>query len=466
MNLMKRLLQHSALPVFAAIGLISPGFGQEESGKMLERVPLVNTAVEADAPRVLEIYKDIHQHAELGFMETRTAAIVARELRDLGFDVKTGIGMTGVVGILKNGDGPVFMFRADMDALPVEEKTGLSYASQVRVTNLDGVEVPVAHMCGHDAHTTWAIALGKAMARLKDQWSGTLVLLAQPAEEPIEGASAMMRDGLYAQHGVPEPDYFLTFHTGPFPTGTVALTSGAWNTGSQHIDVKFHGSGGHGSSPHHATDPVMMAGMAIVQYQTIVSRMVDPTATAVLTVGMVQAGATYNVIPVEADLKLKLHYPTIEIGEKMVNSIRRVSDNIARTYGITSDKMMPVVTVKGYAPPVINSSEWMTRIRQVLAAANAADKVVNDARAIEGVAVHDLQVPASDDAFALIEGIEGAQGAYIGIGTAPPEVFAAARKEGREFPFFAHEPVYVVDLDAITFGTKVATILALDILEK
>ena len=268
-----------------------PGFGQDSSPEMHTLVQQIHKAVDTDSKHVQEIYKDIHEHAELGFMETRTAGVVAKELRALGFDVKTEIGITGVVGILKNGAGPVFMFRGDMDALPIEEKTGLPYESKGRVTNLDGVEVPVSHMCGHDAHTAWAIALGKAMTRLKDRWSGTLVLVAQPAEEPIEGAIAMIKDGLYTKHGVPEPDYFLTLHTGPFPTGFVVLTSGRVNTGSQHIDVTFHGSGGHGSSPHLATDPIIMAGAAIMEYQTIVSRMMDPTETSVLTVGMVDAGA-------------------------------------------------------------------------------------------------------------------------------------------------------------------------------
>ena len=203
-----------------------------------------------------------------------------------------------------------------------------------------------------------------------------------------------------------------------------------------------------------------------MEYQTIVSRMMDPTETSVLTVGMVKAGATYNVIPTEARLKLKLHYTTIESGEKMVSSIKRVSNNIARTYGITSDDMMPTIEVKGYAPPVVNSSEWMTRIRKVLKEADAADKIVNDARAIEGVAVHDVEGAGSDDAFALIEGIDGVQGAYVAIGAADPKVFAAAKKEGKEFPYFVHQPNYVVDLDAIPFGTKVATVLALDILGK
>ena len=463
---MKRLLRLFTISNFIAACMVNVSFAQDANSKMLKLVPEIHKAVDADAKRVQEIYKDIHEHAELGFMETRTAEIVAKELRALGFDVKTKIGITGVVGILKNGKGPVFMFRGDMDALPIEEKTDLPYASKVRVTNLDGVEVPVSHMCGHDAHTTWAVALGKAMTRLKDKWSGTLVLVAQPAEEPIDGAIAMIKDGLYTKHGVPKPDYFLTLHTGPFPTGVVVLTGGRINTGSQHIDITFNGSGGHGSSPHVATDPIIMAGAAIMQYQTIVSRMMDPTETSVLTVGMVAAGATYNVIPTEARLKLKLHYTTHESGEKMVSSIKRISNNIAHTYGITSDNMMPIVEVKGYAPPVVNSPEWMTRIREVLREADAADKAINDTRAIEGAGVHDLEVSGSDDAFALIEGIEGVQGAYIFIGTAPPELVAAAHKEGKEFPFFVHQPNYVVDLDAITFGTKVATVLALDVLEK
>ena len=449
-----------------AIALVgyAPASGQEPTAEMLKLVPEIHKAVDADAEPMKEIYTDIHEHAELGFMETRTAAIVANELQALGFEVKTGIGITGVVGILRNGDGPVFMFRGDMDALPIEEKTGLPYESKVRVTNLDGLEVPVSHMCGHDAHTTWAIGLSKAMIRLKDSWSGTLVIVAQPAEEPIEGAIAMIKDGLYTKHGVPKPDYFLTLHTGPFPTGFVVLTSGRVNTGSQHIDVTFRGAGGHGSSPHLATDPIIMAGAAIMEYQTIVSRMMDPTETSVLTVGMVQAGATYNVIPTEARLKLKLHYTTLHSGQRMVSSIKRISDNIERTYGIISDDMMPTVEVRGYAPPVVNSSEWMTRIRDVLKEADAADKIINDARAIEGVAVHDVEGAGSDDAFALIEGIDGAQGAYLAIGTADPKVFAEAHEEGKEFPFFVHQPNYMVDLAAIPFGTKVAAILALDVL--
>ena len=450
--------------IVAATCMANVSLAGEVSSRMLELLPEVHKAVDLDAQQVQAIYKDIHEHPELGFMETRTAGIVAEELRALGFEVKTGIGRTGVVGILRNGEGPVFMFRGDMDALPIEEKTGLPYASKVRVTNLDGVEVPVSHMCGHDAHATWVVSVGKSMVRLKARWSGTLVLVAQPAEEPIEGAIAMVNDGLYTSLGVPKPDYFLALHTGPFQTGALVLTGGRLTTGSQHIDVTFYGSGGHGSSPHVATDPVIMAAAAIMQYQTIVSRIMDPTETSVLTVGMVRAGETYNVIPTEAHLMLKLHYTTVEAGEKMVNSIRRISENIARSYGITEETMLPKVEVRGYAPPVVNSEDWMARIGDVLKDAKAADKTLSGESALEGTGLFGLQVSGSDDAFALIEGIEGVQKAYIFVGSAPPEKVAAARKEGKEFPFFAHQPNYMVDLDAITFGTKVATVLALDVL--
>jgi hippurate hydrolase len=209
-----------------------------------------------------------------------------------------------------------------------------------------------------------------------------------------------------------------------------------------------------------------MAGMAIVQLQTVVSRMVDPVEVAVLTIGSMQAGVDNNVIPTEATLKLKLHYSTPEVRMTMVDGIERIANNIARTYGIDSDEMMPTLMYKGYAPPVVNSQDYLARIRNVLSQAEAVDKVVNDSRVIEGVAVYDLTIPGSDDAFALIEGIDGVQAAYLGVGTANPKLVADARAAGHEFPFFVHEPNYIVDLAAIPFGTKLATILAMDVLAK
>lgn len=417
-----------------------------------ETIKKMEALIARDTPRLQEIFKDIHQNPELGFMEIRTASIVASELERLGYKVTTGIGKTGVVGILKNGDGPTFMFRADMDANAVEEATGLPYASKVRVTNLDGIETPVAHMCGHDAHTTWLISLAKTMKELRAKWRGTLVLIAQPAEELIEGAKAMLDDGLYTRHQVPKPDYFLALHTIPLPTGDIIATTGRLTTGSEHIDVIFHGVGGHGSSPHHAKDPVVMAGMAIVQFQSIVSRRIDPGETGVLTIGAIQAGVDNNVIPTDAVLKLKLHYSTAEVHQQLVSNIKLISNSIARSNGV-SEENLPTFIHKGYTPPMVNSKGFIDRIRNVLPKTDCVNQIH-----------HDIQLPGSDDAAALVEGVDGVQAAYLFVGTADPKIFAEARSKGHLFPFSPHEPNYQVDLKGIPYGAKIAALLALDTL--
>jgi hippurate hydrolase len=230
-------------------------------------------------------------------METRTAAIVAKELKALGFTVTTGIGGTGVVSVLRNGDGPTVMYRADMDANAIEEATGLPYASKVRVKRQDGSEVSVGHMCGHDGHVTWMLGMAKALTGMKSSWQGTIVLIGQPAEEPITGAKAMLDDGPWTKHNLPKPDYFLGMHTAPVPVGVVMISDGAKMAGTDQLDVLFRGIGGHGSTPQLTKDPVLMAAYAVTQYQAIVTRVIDPQQTGVLTVGAIQAGVDNNVIP-------------------------------------------------------------------------------------------------------------------------------------------------------------------------
>ncbi|EJE4168355.1 amidohydrolase [Vibrio parahaemolyticus] len=410
--------------------------------------------VDSKTERLQEIYKDLHANPELGFMEYRTAGVVADELTKLGFEVKTGIGKTGVVGILENGPGPVVMFRADMDANAVKEETGLPYASNVKVTNLDGEETYVSHMCGHDAHTTWLIGLAKVMAEMKSEWQGTLVLVAQPAEEPIEGAQSMVQDGMYTTHGVPEPDYFIAMHTFPFATGTVLASPGRVSTGSDHIDVTFHGVGGHGSSPHLAKDPVLMAGQAIVQLQTVVSRHIDPTDVSVLTVGSVQAGVDNNVIPEEATLKLKLHFSDNEVRKQMHESITNIVNNIARSNGMTEEDL-PTITYKGFAAAMVNDPELTSLIQQELRDADYVNKVMPQ-----------FQAPASDDATTLVDHIPGVKVSYLAVGSAEPKLVEQAHKNGQHFPFMNHNPDYQVDLDAIGKGTKVASDIILKIMEK
>jgi len=424
--------------------------GSQVSGAMIQTV---SGLVEADTERLEAIFKDIHQNPELGFMETRTSGIIAEELKNLGFDVTTGIAKTGLVGIFRNGDGPTVMYRADMDANAVEEATGLPYASKVRVRLEDGTETPVAHMCGHDAHVTWMLGMAKAMVALQDEWSGTLVLIGQPAEEPILGAQAMVEDGLWTDYEVPEPDYFIGMHTAPGPVGAVVSSGGPKMAGTDQIDILFKGVGGHGSMPHLTKDPVLMAAMAVVQYQAIVSRTIEPQQTAVLTVGSIQAGIDNNVIPQTALVKANLRWYDPKVRERLINGIRSISEGIARTYGMPED-MMPEITMKGGSTPLVNDLELSRRLAVPLKDLLGERNVVTDFPPATGSEdVHLLKGPHVDVPFT-----------FLVVGVADPEVFAEAVEAGRGLPYSAHNPNFVVDLEAIPVGTKVATVSMLELL--
>ncbi len=408
--------------------------------------------IDKDKYRLIEIYKDIHQNPELGFMEVRTSAIVAKELKKLGYEVKTGIGKTGVVGILKNGNGPVVMFRADMDAIAAEEHTGLLYASTKRVTNLEGEEVPVAHLCGHDAHTTWMLGMAKVMIELKDHWSGTLVVIGQPAEEMIEGASAMVKDGLYTTHGVPEPDYLIGTHTLPVPTGMVVCSGGVLMAGTEQLDVTFYGQSSHGSSPQFSKDAGLMAAYAVVQYQAIIARVLDPRDPGVITVGAINAGVENNTIPGQAELKLNFRFFKEEVREQLYQGVDAINKGIARTYGMPEDKL-PSIVRKGYSAPLVNNKEFVDELSIILKGSGLvnAHNVITNFPAVTG----------SEDCHMLVHGIEGVKIAYVPIGTAPPDVYAKAKEEGKAIPFAQHQAEYMVDLDAIPYGAKVATLMVL-----
>ncbi|MCH9668942.1 MAG: amidohydrolase [Actinomycetia bacterium] len=404
-------------------------------------------AIDADAERLVDIFKDIHQNPELGFMEIRTAAIVEKELARLGYDVKTGIGRTGVVGVLENGAGPIVMYRADMDANAVRETTGLPYASTktVRRTTADGheEEVPVAHVCGHDAHTTWLIGIAKVMAENMSDWRGTLILVGQPAEELISGAKAMVRDGLY-ESGVPEPDCLIGLHTMPLPTGLATCNAGPTNAGTDQLDVTFHGIGGHGSSPHLAKDPVLMACSAVVQYQFIVSRGVDPLHAAVLTVGSVQAGNDNNVIPDSALVKINLRWYDPKDRELMLTAIDRINRSIAAAFGLP-ESSFPTTTVKGGSSVLSNDSELAASI------APALKGVLGE----HAVLVEIPKLMGSEDFHHLVLDNEKSRYLFVYVGTAKPEHFQRAQEQGMQVPYSNHNPDYQVDLDAIPLGVKI-----------
>jgi hippurate hydrolase len=450
----------ASILLFATISLLGQHTAQAQkpfTGKPAPKAAYfdrIGSLVDGDRDRLVTIFQDIHQNPELAFTETRTAAIVAKQLKALGYEVKTGIGKTGVVGILRNGDGPKVMFRADMDANAVGEVTGLPYASKKRVER-DGEEVPVMHACGHDAHTTWMLGLAKAMVALKSEWKGTLILVGQPAEEGIMGAKAMVEDGLYTQQKVPVPDYLLALHTAPGPTGLIANVGGTRMAGSDAIDVTFKGIGGHGSSPQFAKDPVVMTAHAITQYQTIVARAIDPQEAAVITVGSVQAGEDNNVIPGESLLKITLRWFNPAVRETMIKGIRSVNEAIARSYGMPKDQL-PTLTMKGSTTPLVNDKSLVERLNAQLV------NLVGQ----KGLIVEFPATTGAEDAHLLKGDNKNIQFDYAFVGIAEPALFAKARAEGKMVPFSNHNANFQVDLNAIPFGAKVATLMTMELLHK
>ncbi|HEX5730171.1 amidohydrolase [Microbacterium sp.] len=295
------------------------------------------------------LYTDLHRHPELSFQETRTAGVVARELAELGIDFEEGIGKTGVIGTIRNGEGPVVWLRADMDALPVKELTGLPYASTARGTDPAGTDVPVMHACGHDLHVTCLLGALERLLETKDQWSGTIVAVFQPAEEYGAGSQAMIADG--ALERFPKPDIVLGQHVTPLPAGTIGVRSGTQMAASDGLTVTLLGRGGHGSRPHSTIDPVVMAAATVMRLQTIVSREVDPRDVAVVTVGSIHAGLKNNIIPAEAKLELSLRYPDEDARARVLAKVERVVRAEAQASGADEE---PVIEIDHSLPPTIN----------------------------------------------------------------------------------------------------------------
>ena len=303
------------------------------------------------------LYIDLHRHPELSFQETRTAGVVTRHLGELGIEFEEGIGKTGVAGIIRNGDGPVIWLRADMDALPVKELTGLEYASTARGTDPAGTAVPVMHACGHDMHVTALLGALEQLVATKDEWSGTIVAVFQPAEEYGAGSQAMIADGVLDRF--PKPDIVLGQHVTPLPAGTIGVRSGTQMAASDGLTVTLLGRGGHGSRPHSTIDPVVMAAATVMRLQTIVSREVDPRDVAVVTVGSIHAGLKNNIIPAEAKLELSLRYPDEEARARVLEKVERVVRAEAQASGAEEE---PVIAIDHSLPPTINDVHATARL--------------------------------------------------------------------------------------------------------
>ena len=303
------------------------------------------------------LYIDLHRHPELSFQETRTAGVVTRHLGELGIEFEEGIGKTGVAGIIRNGDGPVIWLRADMDALPVKELTGLEYASTARGTDPAGTAVPVMHACGHDMHVTALLGALEQLVATKDEWWGTIVAVFQPAEEYGAGSQAMIADGVLDRF--PKPDIVLGQHVTPLPAGTIGVRSGTQMAASDGLTVTLLGRGGHGSRPHSTIDPVVMAAATVMRLQTIVSREVDPRDVAVVTVGSIHAGLKNNIIPAEAKLELSLRYPDEEARARVLEKVERVVRAEAQASGAEEE---PVIAIDHSLPPTINDVHATARL--------------------------------------------------------------------------------------------------------
>ncbi|MCR2782982.1 MULTISPECIES: amidohydrolase [unclassified Microbacterium] len=303
------------------------------------------------------LYIDLHRHPELSFQETRTAAVVTRVLEQLGIEFEEGIGKTGVAAVLRNGEGPVVWLRADMDGLPVEERTGLGYASTARGTDPAGQDVPIMHACGHDMHVTALLGALERLHATTDEWSGTIVAVFQPAEEYGSGSQAMIADGVLDRF--PRPDIVLGQHVTPLPAGVLGVRSGTQMAASDGLTVTLLGRGGHGSRPHSTIDPVVMAAATVMRLQTIVSREVDPRDVAVVTVGSIHAGLKNNIIPAEARLELSLRYPDDQARDRVMAKVERIIRAEADASGAEAP---PVISIQHTLPPTINDADATARL--------------------------------------------------------------------------------------------------------
>ena len=333
-----------ALLLAGALSLPAPAAAQD-----------LRAAIRADMPDLMNLYRDLHAHPELSMQETRSAARLADEARRAGFTVTTGVGHTGVVAVLENGPGPVLLLRADMDALPVEEQTGLPFASHVRATSIAGVESGVAHACGHDTHMATWVGTARRMAALRSQWHGTLVMIAQPGEEIGAGAKAMLDDGLYTRF--PHPAFAIAFHdSASLPAGMIGYAVGPALANVDSVDIDVRGVGGHGAYPHTTRDPIVLGSRIVTTLQTLVSRELNPLDSAVVTVGSFHSGTKHNIIPDDARLQLTVRSFTPETRRQLLDGIRRIARGEAIAAGVPEDRL-PVVSVREeeFTPATVNS---------------------------------------------------------------------------------------------------------------
>jgi len=393
------------------------------------QTPATSQEVDSAYPEAHALYLDLHQHPELSSHETQTAAKLANGLRGLGYDVTEHVGGTGIVALLKNGPGPTIMLRTELDALPVEEKTGLAYASKVHVKDDSGLEVPVMHACGHDLHMSALLGTAAIMAHSKDSWHGTLLLVGQPAEETISGAKKMLEDGFLQRF--PRPDVAVALHVdNQAPAGKVQVTSGYHSASADSIRITIFGKGGHGAAPQFTIDPVVIAARTVIALQTIVSREVKPGEVAVVTVGYIHAGTKNNIIPDQVELGLTVRTYKPEVRKKVLAAITRITNAEAQAAGAPR---APSIESYESTDAVYNNPALASRLQSTLESALGADNVV----------VAEPLVASEDFAYFIGAGIPSF---YFGLGGADPAKFAQAASTGEALPY-NHSPLFAPDVE-------------------
>ena len=418
---------------------------------------------DAELPSLLGIYKDVHTHPELSAQEERTAALVAKELRAAGCEVTEHVGKFensklkayGVVGVMKNGDGPTVLVRTDMDALPVEEETGLPYASKVVARNDEGKDVHVMHACGHDVHIAAFIGTARALAKLKEQWHGTIVFVAQPAEEIGAGARALLKDGLYDRFG--KPNYVLGFHDkADVQVGHIAVTEGYMSANVDSVDVTVRGVGGHGAYPHKTKDPIVLAAEIINAWQTIVSRGNNPLDPIVITVGSIHGGTKHNIIPDEVKMQLTVRTYKSEVRERVLADIERIAKGCAAAAGIPPD-LAPIVSVSKdfFTPATYNNPELTKRLvavwRKSLGDQNV--EIIDPVMGGEDFSEYSLpdhSIPAANFHFGAVD----------------PAKIEEFKKAGKELPTLHSSKFAPVPEPTIRVGIIGMTAAVLDLMKK
>ena len=431
---MKRTTITAALAAVLAAGAV-PATAQDARLK---------AAVKADYDANLgALFDHFHRNPELSGMEVQTAARMAQELRALGYEVTTGVGGTGVVAVLRNGAGPTVMIRADMDGLPLLENSGLANASTARQVDADGVEKPVMHACGHDVHITALVGTARQMAARKANWSGALVLIAQPAEERIFGAKAMVDDGLYTRF--PKPDYAVAFHVGAdLPSGRIEAPLGIVYSSADSVDITVHGVGTHGASPHMGVDPILVASQIVVSLQSLRSRETNPLEGAVVTVGAIHGGIKHNIISDRVDMQLTVRADSPEVRTQLLDGIDRVSRNTALALGVSEDRL-PTVTRSALesTPPTVNDAATAARVRAAFAAGLGEDILIEQPRSGMG----------AEDFAHFVTPESGVKGVYFAVGGTPADQVDSAPGH--------HSPLFLITPEpAVTLGVEGSVLAA------